>query len=68
MTNDLKTEEIRKFERARDKMLSDEFEELTTPLIEFLRKNYHPHVGITIDCGSAQLVEMLFGYLRDDEA
>ena len=34
-----------------------EFEMVAKPLIQFLRKNFHPHVTVLVDCCSAEFVE-----------
>lgn len=34
-----------------------EFKKLTDPVIKFLNENFHPHVKVIIDVGSAELVE-----------
>ena len=34
-----------------------EFEKAAEPLIKFLAENFHPHVTVIVDGGSAQLVE-----------
>ena len=35
----------------------DEFSKIATPLIKYLRENYHPHATIIIDYHSAEIVE-----------
>lgn len=40
-----------------NKEKSDEFQKLATPLIEWLKKNFHPHVVVLVDNQSAQLME-----------
>ena len=35
----------------------NEFRKLCKPLNEWLRKNYHPHAKIIIDCESAEVVD-----------
>jgi protein involved in ribonucleotide reduction len=35
----------------------EEFEKVTRPVIKWLNDNCHPHVGVVIDCGSAELHE-----------
>lgn len=37
------------------------FRELVMPLMEHLRKNYHPHAKIIIDWDGAEIVEGLLG-------
>jgi 2'-5' RNA ligase len=34
-----------------------EFERAASPLIEFLRKTFHPHVTVLVDCCSAEFME-----------
>jgi hypothetical protein len=43
--------------------------DLASPLIEWINKNYHPHVKIIIDCNRAELVEgvMQINNLYDEE-
>lgn len=44
------------------------FEELSTQMILWLRRNYHPHAKIIIDCESAEVVEGAKSYvLKIDE-
>lgn len=33
-----------------------EIEEITKPIIEYLKKNYNPHTSIIIDCNSIRVV------------
>jgi hypothetical protein len=35
----------------------DEFEEIAKPLIEFIRKNYHPHVTVIVTNEYAEILE-----------
>lgn len=42
--------------------ISEEFKSLTTPLIEWLNKNFHPHAKIIIDLTSAELSEGLIAH------
>ena len=37
--------------------MNEEFRKLAQPLVEFLRKYYHPHARIIIDYESAEIVE-----------
>ena len=37
--------------------MNEEFRKLAQPLIEYLRKHYHPHARIIIDYESAEIVE-----------
>ena len=37
------------------------FRQLTQPLVEYLRKNYHPHARIIIEYDSAEIVEGILG-------
>lgn len=34
-----------------------EFEKAAMPLIEFLQRNYHPHVAVYVDSCSAEILE-----------
>lgn len=45
-----------------EKENSDEFERLSKPLIEFIKKNYHPHCTIIINSEGAELLEGKIGY------
>ena len=37
--------------------MNEEFRKLAQPLVEYLRKHYHPHARIIIDYESAEIVE-----------
>ena len=37
------------------------FRELAQPLVEYLRKNYHPHAKIIIEYDGAEIVEGVLG-------
>ena len=43
-----------------------EMEKLARPLIKFLNDNFHPHVSITVDPGSAELKEHSCRVVVDD--
>ena len=43
-----------------------ELERLARPLIKFLNDNFHPHVSITIDTGSAEIKEHFCRVVTDD--
>jgi len=43
-----------------------EFENLTRPVIEWLNKNYHPHVSVTICSTRAELSEGVIGFTTFD--
>ena len=47
----------------------NEFEQLATPLIEWLRKNHHPHTAIIIDCNHAEVLEGIhaFPYITPED-
>lgn len=34
-----------------------ELKELAKPLVEYIRKNYHPHTTVIIDCVHAEVLE-----------
>lgn len=36
---------------------NEELKELARPLVEYIRKNYHPHTTIIIDCVHAEVLE-----------
>lgn len=36
---------------------NEELKELAKPLVEYIRKNYHPHTTIIIDCLHAEVLE-----------
>lgn len=46
-----------------DKEKQKEFEMVAKPLIEFLRKNFHPHVTVVVDCCSAELLEGICSFV-----
>jgi hypothetical protein len=39
------------------KEIREEFEKLSSPLIEFLNKNFHPHAKIIITTDSCEITE-----------
>ena len=41
--------------------MKEEFTKLVQPLVEYLRKHYHPHARIIIDYESAEIVEGVLG-------
>ena len=43
-----------------------QLEELSKPLIKFLNDNFHPHVSIIIDPGSAELKEGICRIVVED--
>ena len=36
---------------------NEELKELAKPLVEYIRKNYHPHTTVIIDCVHAEVLE-----------
>ena len=42
-----------------------ELKELASPLMKWLSKNFHPHTTISINSGSAELMEGLINYSND---
>jgi len=42
-----------------------EFEELVRPVIQFLDKNFHPHVKIIIENDHAEIVEGITGFTAE---
>lgn len=36
---------------------NEELKEIAKPLVEYIRKNYHPHTTIIIDCVHAEVLE-----------
>ncbi len=40
----------------------EEFEAVTRPVVEWLNKNCHPHVVVTVDPTHAELNEGVFAY------
>ena len=48
-------------ENANSNIKKPDFRVLTEPLVEYLRKNYHPHARIIIDFDSAEIVEGVQG-------
>lgn len=36
---------------------NDELKELARPIVEYIRKNWHPHTTVIIDCVHAELLE-----------
>lgn len=36
---------------------NEELRELARPIVEYLRKNWHPHTTVIIDCVHAELLE-----------
>lgn len=44
--------------------LRKKFEELSEPLIEFLKENFHPHCTIIIDNEHAELLEGVIGFKK----
>jgi len=49
-----------------DKEKQKEFEMVAKPLIEFLRKNFHPHVTVLVDCCSAELLEGICSFVENN--
>lgn len=47
----------------------NEFEQLATPLIKWLRENRHPHTTIIIDCNHAEVLEGVhaFPYITPED-
>jgi hypothetical protein len=43
-----------------------ELEEASKPLIKFLAQNFHPHVKVIVDCGSAELLESSARIVNDE--
>jgi 2'-5' RNA ligase len=50
----------------RSTRLTDEFEKAARPLMEYLAKNYHPHVTVLVDSVHAELVEGLATFRTED--
>ena len=46
-----------------DKEKQKEFERAAKPLIEFLRKNFHPHVAVIVDTCSVELLEGICSFV-----
>ena len=36
---------------------NDELREVARPLVEYIRKNYHPHTTVIVDCNHAEVLE-----------
>lgn len=51
---------------TREDTKRQEFEALTRPVIEWLNRNYHPHVTVVIDTTSAELLEGSIAYTTND--
>ncbi len=51
------------------KTYAKELKAVITPVIAYIRKHYHPHVKVIVDCNSAEVVEgvMSTGDIDDDE-
>lgn len=44
----------------------EEFESITRPVIEWLNKNCHPHITVTIEPTRAELSEGVFSFPTND--
>ena len=53
-------------QQAMQEQKREDLIKLTTPLIEWLNKNYHPHVKVIVDPTTAELVEGLTSYCTVD--
>ena len=53
-----------------EKMLNEkqrkEFEEVSRPLMEFLSNNFHPHIKVTIDYSSVEILEGVYSFRTED--
>lgn len=36
---------------------NDELREVARPLVDYIRKNYHPHTTVIVDCNHAEVLE-----------
>lgn len=36
---------------------NEELKEAAKPLVDYIRKNYHPHVTVIVDCMHAEVLE-----------
>jgi ribosomal protein L30E len=43
-----------------------EFEKASKPMMEFLGKNFHPHVTVIIDNGRAEILESKASFVSED--
>jgi hypothetical protein len=48
------------------KKQKEDFEIAARPLMEYLGKNYHPHVKVIVDNGSAEIFEISSRIITDD--
>lgn len=46
--------------------LNKEFHDLAKPLIEWLNKNFHPHVTVVITPTTAEVLEGAVGFTTDE--
>jgi hypothetical protein len=44
----------------------EDFEKAARPMMEYLGKNYHPHVTVIIDNGRAEILESSASIVTDD--
>ena len=44
----------------------DNFKEASRPLMRFLGENFHPHVKVIVEAGSAEILESSAGFCTDD--